>query len=44
MLQWWRHRRDSAISYCERCLSACGAACNSVARRERSRDRMFQKR
>jgi hypothetical protein len=44
MLQWLRHRRDLAISYCERCLSACGAACRSVAHRERSRDRMLQKR
>ena len=44
MLQWWRHSRDSAISYCERCLSACSAACRSVAYRERSKDQMLEKR
>jgi hypothetical protein len=34
----------SAITYCERCMSACGAACRRATRREESRDAALRKR
>jgi len=44
MFSWLRSSRKSVVTYCERCYSACGAACRAAMHRERARDESLSKR